>query len=371
MTYTFRKAVTSEAKPLIGLYSESGCGKTRSSLLLAKGFTGDMSKVGMIETESGRGEAYADDAEVGGYNVLSIREDFSPTSYGAAISAAEKAGLQCLIVDSASHEWEGVGGVLAMAAKNQEDGKKGPLVWQRPKMDHAREFMLRLTQTSIPLVVVCMRAKYPMEEAVVNGKKDWRRSPDLSPKQSEDILFEMFVHGWIDQKHAFHGTKYTLEVLRTVFVNGEPISTATGRRLAMWASGRSEKPAKPAPDNPVDQKSALPQADSDVPLPDSTGRPMPNDAADADPESSAAQMPEGVTQGKPADHAGQLPSAAAAGPFIKPSQWQIIKSMLDAADIPAEILFARMTISSEMEIPAANFDRCIAWIKAAQEKRSK
>jgi hypothetical protein len=241
----FRKAITSEAKPLIGLYSESGCGKTRSSLLIAKGFAGDMSKVGMIETESGRGETYASDAEVGGYNVLPIREEFSPKTYGAAIKAAEDAKLQCLIVDSASHEWEGVGGVLAMAAANQEAGKKGPLVWQVPKVSHAREFMLRLTQTPIPLVIVCMRAKYPMMEVTKDGKKEWVRSPNLSPKQSEDILFEMFVHGWIDQEHRFHGTKYTLDVLRKVFVDGEPITVGTGARLAEWAGGHSEVQPKP------------------------------------------------------------------------------------------------------------------------------
>src|SRR6184192_750351 len=189
MTYSFRKAAASEAKPIVGLYAESGAGKTKSALLIAKGFSSDMSQTGMIETESGRGEAYADDPVVGGYNVLPIREDFSPANYGRAISAAEKAGLRCLIIDSASHEWEGVGGVLAMAAKNQEEGKKGPLVWQRPKIDHGREFMLRLLQTPIPLIIVCMRAKYPMMETVKDGRKDWVRSTQLEPKQSEDILY--------------------------------------------------------------------------------------------------------------------------------------------------------------------------------------
>ena len=168
--FAFRPARRSEAKPLIGLYSESGCGKTWSGLLLARGFVGPSGKIGMVETESGRGEAYAD-LLPGGYAVLPLREDFSPTNYGQAISAAEKAGLDALIIDSASHEWEGVGGVLDMAAQNQAGGKKGPLVWQKPKIDHAKQFMLRLMQTPIKLVVVCMRAKYPMEEIVKNGKK--------------------------------------------------------------------------------------------------------------------------------------------------------------------------------------------------------
>jgi hypothetical protein len=237
---TIRPAAASQVKPLVGLYSESGAGKTRSALLLAKGFTGDMAKVVMIETESGRGEAYADDPDVGGFGVISLREEFSPKAYGAAIAAAEKAGAQCLIVDSASHEWEGVKGVLDMAADNQAAGKKGVLVWQQPKIEHARHFMLRLMQTPIPLVIVCMRAKYPMEETVKDGRKDWVRSKELAPKQSEDILFEMFIHGWIDrEQHRFHGTKYTVDALRNVFIDGEPISVETGKRLAEWTTGKA------------------------------------------------------------------------------------------------------------------------------------
>ena len=199
MSYSIRPAITSEAKPLIGLYAESGCGKTKSALLLAKGFAGDMAKVAMIETESGRGEVYADDPVVGGYLVRSIRENFSPTEYGKALTDVEKAGVKVCIIDSASHEWEGHGGVLGMAAENQAAGKKGPLVWQQPKMQHQREFMLRLMQTPVSLVIVCMRAKYPMKEIVRDGKKEWTRSPVLEPKQADDILFEMMVHGWIDQ----------------------------------------------------------------------------------------------------------------------------------------------------------------------------
>ena len=161
----------------------------------------------MIETEAGRGEAYAD-VLPGGYDVLPIRGEFSPKAYGEAITAAEGAGLSALIIDSASHEWEGAGGVLSMAATNQAAGKKGPLVWQMPKMDHQRLFMLRLLATPIPLVIICMRAKYPMREIKqANGSKEWVRSEELDPKQADDILFEMFVHGWIDRAHRFHGTR--------------------------------------------------------------------------------------------------------------------------------------------------------------------
>lgn len=235
----FREAQRSEAKPLIGLYAESGNGKTWSALLLARGFVGPGGKIGMIETEGGRGEANVGREPVGSFLVRPIRQVFSPQAYGEAITDAEKEGLDALIIDSASHEWEGAGGVLAMAAANQSAGKKGVLVWQQPKIDHQRHFMLRLMQTPIPLVIVCMRAKYPMEQ--VKGS-EWQRSTKLEPKQAEDILFEMFVHGWIDAEHKLHVTKYTLPELATIIVDNQPISIDTGRRLAEWARGSSPRP---------------------------------------------------------------------------------------------------------------------------------
>jgi hypothetical protein len=314
----FRKAVGSEAKPLIGLYSESGCGKTKSALLLASGFVGgDMSQVGMIETEAGRGEAYAGEADVGGYNVLPLRQEFSPKTYGAAIRAAEDARLRALIIDSASHEWEGIGGVLAMAAENQEAGKKGPVVWQRPKIEHAREFMLRITQTSIPLVIVCMRAKYPMVEGVVNGKKEWTRSKELAPKQSDDILFEMFVHGWIDQQHRFHGTKYTLERMRQVFVDGEPITKGTGERLAAWAAGSTKAPAVATQEQAVE------------------------------------------------------PSGDGAAPeYITPQQEADLHTLCIDNDIPTGRLKTAANVTTLDQILAADYARALAWVNTAIARRN-
>jgi hypothetical protein len=241
-----RRAQRSSAKPLIGLYSESNGGKTTAAANLARGYVGPTGKVVMIESESGRGEAIAD-LIPGGFDVISldVNDGFSPQRYGEAISLAEKSGADALIIDSCSHEWEGVGGVLDMAATNQAAGKKGPIVWQQPKISHQKYFMGRILQTPIKLVILCMRAKYSMEEKVNNGKKDWVRSEELSPKQSEDILFEMFIHGWLDkEKHNFHATKYSRDDLRNVIRDGEPITIVTGEALARWAAG--DTVAKPS-----------------------------------------------------------------------------------------------------------------------------
>jgi hypothetical protein len=273
MNFSFRPARRSEAKPLIGLYAESGAGKTYSALILARGFVGEKGRIGMIETEAGRGEAYAD-LLPGGYEVLPIRGDFSPENFGKAISAAEGAKLDALIIDSASHEWESAGGVLSMAADNQAAGKKGPIVWQKPKMDHQRHFMLRLLSTPIPLVIVCMRAKYPMvERKKPDGSKEWIRSESLEPKQADDILFEMMVHGWIDRGHKFHGTKYSRPDLADIIKDGELISLTTGKALAKWTKQETtESPGATPPRTPDD---AAPDDSTPQPPPSSGAAPLP------------------------------------------------------------------------------------------------
>lgn len=230
-----RPAQRSQAKPLIGLYSESGGGKTHSALMIARGFVGPAGRICMIETEQGRGEAFAD-LLPGGYDVSPLRSDFSPQNFHNALKEVEAAGYGAVIIDSASLEWQGEGGVLDMADKNRQAGMKGVLMWQRPKMDHARHFVIPLLQTAVPLVIVCMRARYPMVEETRNGKKEWVRSPHLDPIQSDDILFELFVHGWLDAEHRLHVTRYGRPDLAQVIYDKEAITIDTGARLAAWAA---------------------------------------------------------------------------------------------------------------------------------------
>lgn len=245
--YTIRKAQRSSSKPIIGLYALSGGGKTYTSLLLARACVGPDGRIVMVETEEGRGEAYADPneyPEIGGYDVIPMSGNFSPRSYGAAIDVANKARPDALIVDSGSHEWAGIGGVLDMAYKNEEAGKKGLQVWQKPKIDHQMYFLNRLLQTPIPLVILNMRAKYPMVEGKDDrGRNVPVRSKILEPIQSEDILYELFVHGWIDREHKFHVGNSPSKSLREVFPDGEPITAETGRKLRAWMEGRGKPKA--------------------------------------------------------------------------------------------------------------------------------
>jgi hypothetical protein len=257
MTLSIRPAKRSSAKPIICFHSLSGDGKTCTALLLARGFVGDSGKIVMIETEGGRGEGFVDevikdasgvDQEIGKYDVISIRDDFSPAVHGEAIQLAEKSGADALIIDTGSHEWEGTGGVLEMAIENEKAGKRAMLVWQQPKLDHNRKFVRRLFQTPIPLVIVNLRSRYPMEQQ----NKKWVRSTTLVPYQSEDFLFEMFIQGYLDKEHKVHVQKYTVPSIEKVIPNGQVITIESGKNLRAWADNSIESEKPQSPPHPIE-----------------------------------------------------------------------------------------------------------------------
>lgn len=229
-----RPATRSGVKPLVGLYSESGCGKTYSALLLARGFVGPSGKICMVDSERGRGSLYAD-VLPGGYDVLQLEDPFHPARYIEAISEVEKGGYAIGILDSVSHEWEGIGGVLDMAGENESMSKKPGLHnWRQPKMEHAK-FVLRLMQSGIPWIV-CLRAKHKTRQGKENGKTVIIKDDFTTPIQADDFIFEMTAHGEIMQDHKLRLTKCSHPKLRDCFPVNGPVEIKHGEALAAWCS---------------------------------------------------------------------------------------------------------------------------------------
>ena len=245
MGYKFKKAERQNSKVLIGLYGESGCGKTMSSLMLARGLVGENGKIAMIDTEQGRGELYAD-VITGGYDTMQMQAPFSPQNYIGAIDAAEQAGYDAIVIDSASHEWEGIGGVLDMAAQNEERTKKAGLHnWKTPKLEH-QKFMQRLLASNMHLIVN-LRAKYKSRQVYEKGKSKVVKDDFASPIQAEDFIFEMTAHMEILQNHCIRITKCSHPELVKCFENGKAITYQTGVNIADWcASGSKPDPKKEA-----------------------------------------------------------------------------------------------------------------------------
>lgn len=103
-----------QVKLRLGLSGASGFGKTKSALLLAYGMTQDWSKIAVIDTENSSASLYSD---LGSYKVLDLQAPYSPERYIQAIELCEKSGIEVIIIDSASHEWNGSGGCLEIHEK--------------------------------------------------------------------------------------------------------------------------------------------------------------------------------------------------------------------------------------------------------------
>lgn len=103
-----------QVKLRLGLSGASGFGKSMSSLLLAFGITQDWSKIAVIDTENSSASLYSD---LGNYKVLDLQAPYSPERYIQAIELCEKSGIEVIIIDSASHEWNGSGGCLEIHEK--------------------------------------------------------------------------------------------------------------------------------------------------------------------------------------------------------------------------------------------------------------
>jgi hypothetical protein len=104
-----RQATRKQAKIKLALQGPSGSGKTYSALHLAFGITGDWNQVAVIDTENHSADLYA---HLGSYNVLSLEKPFAPERYIEAIDLCEKGGMTVIILDSITHEWDGIGGIL-------------------------------------------------------------------------------------------------------------------------------------------------------------------------------------------------------------------------------------------------------------------
>ena len=116
----FRTAERRKAKLRLAIDGPSGSGKSLTSLLIAYGITGDWSKIAVIDTERGSGDLYTGTTIpgtsdiIGKYLIVTMEPPFSPQAYSELAWAAEKEGIEVLIIDSLSHAWEGKGGVLDM-----------------------------------------------------------------------------------------------------------------------------------------------------------------------------------------------------------------------------------------------------------------
>lgn len=264
MSFEIKRATRVGINPLIGIYAESGCGKTYSALLLARGMAGPSGKIVVADSESRRASLYADIIP-GGFDTFDLCQPFSPERYVNAVEAIESSGAAVGIIDSGSHEWDGPGSVLDMATEIEaKSGKPGLHCWRQPKFEHAK-FVARLLRANIPFII-CLRAKYKSRQIKDENKKTIIvKDEATSPIQAEEFIFEMTAHAEILQNHTIILTKCSHPALRSCFPadKTEPLAIKHGEALAAWCanpSAASAKATKDAPAAVLTPKAATPTA---------------------------------------------------------------------------------------------------------------
>ena len=223
-----RQAKRSAAKIKIGLQAPSGAGKTMSALLLAKGLTGSWNKIAVIDTENKSADLYS---HLGGYCVLPLNPPFTPERYVEAIDVCLNAEMQCIIIDSISHEWEGTGGILEIHSNMIGNSFTN---WSKLTPRH-NDFIQKILQADCH-IIANMRAKQDYVLSEKNGKQVPEKV-GLKGITREGMDYELTLVLEIDMKHLARSGKD-----RTGLFDKSPeftITEKTGERILKWCSQSS------------------------------------------------------------------------------------------------------------------------------------
>ncbi|MFG4742234.1 ATP-binding protein, partial [Acinetobacter baumannii] len=220
-----------KAKLKLNLNGASGSGKTYSALVLASSLG---KKIAVIDTENESASLYANEFN---FDTLPLKPPYSPERFAGAIHAAHNMGYEVLIIDSASHEWIGIGGCLEI---NDEAAKrfKGNTwsAWSETTPRH-RKFIDAILQTDMHIITTT-RAK----TETVQGEKGKVIKLGMKAEQREGYEYELTVS--LDMLHENKFAIPTKDRTKLFNPTGEVITKETGEKLIAWLNdGRSQEEA--------------------------------------------------------------------------------------------------------------------------------
>lgn len=235
-TNPFKRAEKTKARLRLALFGVSGSGKTMSALAIAQAF----GKVAVIDTEHGSASKYA---SLFSFDVLELT-NYHPQQYIEAIKAAGEAGYDALVIDSLTHAWSGVGGVLEivdrLAAKS--DSRNSYAAWRGATPLHNQ--LVETILASNCHVIATMRSKteYVLEKD--DRGKTAPRKVGMAPVQRDGMEYEFDVVGELDNENTLFISKSRIPEL-----NGQMIQRPTialGQQMVAWLADGVDAPLKPA-----------------------------------------------------------------------------------------------------------------------------
>lgn len=215
-----RRAQKSISKLRIGMSGPSGSGKTYSALLLASGMT-KWDKICVIDTENTSADLYSD---LGAYNVITLDEPYTPQKYIEAIKQAEDAGMDVIIIDSATHEWSAIKDMVDKMGGRFQD-------WAKATPVHNRFVQAIVGSKCHVIVTVRSKTDYAMS---TEGGKTKVQKVGLKAEAREGFEYELTVSFDLNINHLAEASKD-----RTgLFMDADPavVDKSFGKKLLKWAN---------------------------------------------------------------------------------------------------------------------------------------
>lgn len=186
---------------------------------------------------------YSDDPLVmkalpNGYEIDQLTAPFTPDAYKRKIQEAEQAGFSVCIIDSLSHEWEGIGGCTDIAENNK---LKGMPNWAKAKIEH-KKLVYYLLSTPMT-VIACLRAREKSKPVKINGKEEYVNY-GIQPITEKNFVFEMLLSLLLDeQTHHATPLKVPKMLADTFPAGGKLLTKDDGERIRLWnETGRDGNP---------------------------------------------------------------------------------------------------------------------------------
>jgi hypothetical protein len=231
MGMQLKKAEKKKVKLKVGFSGPSGFGKTYSALLMAYGMCGDWTKIAVIDSENGSASLYSN---LGEFNTINLDPPFTPERYIEAIKTCEDAGMEVIIADSITHEWDGEGGCLEIY--EQLGGRYQD--WSKVTPRH-RKFVNKILQTDTHFIT-CVRKKQDYD-MVKDGNKTKVVKVGMKEVTREGFEYELTLN--LDLANDKHLCKASKD--RTGLFMDRPefiVTIETGKELMAWANaGVDEK----------------------------------------------------------------------------------------------------------------------------------
>lgn len=203
MVISFKIATKKAAKLRAALIGPSGSGKTYTALAIASALAPD-GKIAVLDTERGSASLYAGDPFE--FMVAELHGNYHPQNYIDAIVAAEKAGIDVLIIDSLSHEWNGPGGCLELVDKaSVRSSGNSWAAWKDVTPLH--NALLDTINAANMHIIATMRAK---TQYVIQTNDKGKNEPvklGMGAVQRDGAEYEFGVIGELDLDHNLVITK--------------------------------------------------------------------------------------------------------------------------------------------------------------------